>query len=350
MSLTLVTGAPGWLGTRLVRVLLEGLPDVASLSEPDHTRRIRCLVKPDLDKSALRELSDRVEIVEGDLRNPNAASAFCGNAAGATLFHCAGVVHPRRYTRELFEVNVDGTRHLLQAAESAQVCRAVVVSSDSPFGFNLNRDHQFDELSPYNPYMAYGQSKMLMEEVVRAYQGRGKLETVVVRPPWFYGPGQPLRQTTFFRMIRRGTVPIVGDGENRRSMAYIDNVCQALLLCERIPAANGQTYWIADRRPYTMKEIVDTVERLMEREFGFAVARKRMRLPSLASEVARLCDKLLQSLGFYHQKIHVLSEMSKTIACSIAKAQRELGYEPTVELEEGMRRSLAWCLTEGISL
>jgi nucleoside-diphosphate-sugar epimerase len=99
-----------------------------------------------------------------------------------------------------------------------------------------------------------------------------------------------------------------------------------------------------------MKEIVDTVERLMEREFELAVAHKRMRLPSLASEVARLGDKLLQSLGVYHQNIHVLSEMNKTIACSIAKAQRELGYEPTVELEEGMRRSLAWCLAEGISL
>jgi len=99
-----------------------------------------------------------------------------------------------------------------------------------------------------------------------------------------------------------------------------------------------------------MNEIVDTVERLMEKEFRLTVAHRRMRLPSLASEVARLCDKLIQSLGVYHQKIHVLSEMNKTIACSLAKAQRELGYEPTIELEEGMRRSLAWCLTEGISL
>ena len=147
MSLTLITGAPGWLGTRLVGVLLGGLPGAPSLSEPDHRRRIRCLVRPDLDKSALRELSDRVEIVEGDLRNPNAVSVFCGNAAGATLFHCAGVVHPPRYTREFFDINVDGTRHLLQAAENAQVRRAVVVSSNSPFGFNLNRDHLFDELS-----------------------------------------------------------------------------------------------------------------------------------------------------------------------------------------------------------
>jgi nucleoside-diphosphate-sugar epimerase len=350
MSLTLVTGAPGWLGTRLVRVLLEGLPDAPTLSEPDHARRIRCLVMPDLDKSALRELSARVEITEGDLRDPNAVSAFLGNAAGATLFHCAGVVHPRGHTRELFSVNVNGTRNLLQAAENARVRRAVVVSSNSPFGFNVNRDDYFDEQSHYNPYMTYGRSKMLMEKLVHTYQARGKMETVIVRPTWFYGPGQPLRQTTFFRMIRRGKAPIVGSGENRRSMAFVDNVCQALLLGERIPAANGQTYWIADRRPYTMSEIVDTVERLMEKEFGLTVAHKRMRLPSLTSEAARLCDKLIQSVGLYHQEIHVLSEMNKTIVCSIAKAERELGYEPTIELEEGMRRSLAWCLREGLSL
>jgi nucleoside-diphosphate-sugar epimerase len=350
MPLTLVTGAPGWLGTRLVRVLLEGLPDVPSLSEPDRARRIRCLVAPELDKSALRGLPAGVETGEGDLRDPKALSAFARNAEGAILFHCAGVVHPRGRTSDFFSINVDGTRNLLEAAENAHVRRAVIVSSNSPFGFNTNRDDSFDEQSPYNPYMGYGRSKMLMEELVHTYQARGKMETVIVRPTWFYGPDQPPRQTRFFRMIRRGRAPIVGSGENRRSMAYVDSVCQALLLCESTPAANGQTYWIADRRAYTMNEITDTVERLMEQEFGLTVAHKRMRLPAVASDAARLGDKLIQSLGLYHQEIHVLSEMGKSIVCSITKAERELGYEPIVELEEGMRRSLAWCLREGLSL
>ena len=95
---------------------------------------------------------------------------------------------------------------------------------------------------------------------------------------------------------------------------------------------------------------MDTVERLMEEEFGLPVAHRRLRLPYLAGQVAQLADGTLQALGFYHQKIHVLSEMNKTIACSIAKAARELGYDPTVELEEGMRRSLAWWLERGIPL
>ena len=58
----------------------------------------------------------------------------------------------------------------------------------------------------------------------------------------------------------------------------------------------------------------------------------------------------LQSLGLYHSKIHVLSEMNKTIAASVDKAKRELGYRPQVALEEGMRRSIAWCRDQGITI
>jgi nucleoside-diphosphate-sugar epimerase len=333
----------------LIQALLEGLEGAPSLSVPEGTHQIRCLVMPGLDSPVLGP-ADRVQVVRGDLRDGEAARALCQGAVGATLFHCAGVVHPALFVRELFEVNMDGTRRLLQAAKEAGVRRAVVLSSNSPAGNNPRREDRFDEQSPYHPYMAYGRSKMLMELAVHEYQAQGKLETVIVRPTWFYGPGQPQRQTAFLRMIKNGAAPIVGDGGNLRSMTYIDNLCQALLLCESEPGANGQTYWVADRRPYSMNEIVDTVERLMEDEFGLTVAHKRLRLPSVAGEVAGLADGLIQKLGLYQQKIHVLSEMNKNIACSVEKAQRELGYAPTVELEEGMRRSLAWCRAQGIDL
>ena len=347
MRLTLVTGVPGWLGTRLVRVLTEGLPEIASLARPDPERRIRCFALPGADVSKLPGVGGRVEIKEGDVRDAAALRTFFENAAGATLFHCAGVIHPTRGVREFFEVNLEGTRRLLQNAEETGVRRVVVVSSNSPAGNNPHRGHLFDEESPYNPYMGYGRSKMLMEQVVHECQARGRLETVIVRPPWFYGPDQPPRQTLFFRMIRDGKMPIVGDGENRRSMVYVDNLCQGLLLCESTPAAGGQTYWIADRRPYTMNEIVDTVERLMETEFNVTVSHKRMRLPHFVGEVATHIDRSLQALGIYNQKIHVLSEMNKTIACSVARAEKELAYQPVIGLEEGMRRSLAWLFRSG---
>jgi nucleoside-diphosphate-sugar epimerase len=72
-----------------------------------------------------------------------------------------------------------------------------------------------------------------------------------------------------------------------------------------------------------------------------------MRLPDIASEIALAADKAIQGAGMYNQKIHVLSEMNKTIACRIDLARRELGYEPAVALREGMRRSLKWCVESG---
>jgi nucleoside-diphosphate-sugar epimerase len=294
--------------------------------------------------------SERIEAVPGDLRDASSLDALCAGAEGGVLFHCAGIVHPLRRTREFREVNVEGTRSVLDAALRAGVRRAVVMSSNSPMGLNPNREHRFDERSPYDPYMGYGRSKMEMEQLVAAIQQDTRIETVVVRAPWFYGPSQPARQTEFFSMIRRGGAPIVGDGENLRSMAYLDNLAQGLLLCARDPAANGETYWIADERPYSMNEIVDTVERLMEQEFGLEVAHRRLRLPGVVSEIARAADWTIQKVGLYQQKVHVLSEMNKHIACSIEKAKRELGYEPRVALEEGMRRSLGWCRDEGITI
>lgn len=337
----LVTGAAGWLGRRLVDVLLHGLAEDERLREPPSGVRVRCLVLPGEDVTPLQKLGAGVGLVTGDVREPEDVRRFCSDASGAILFHTAGVIHPRR-VRDFYRINVDGTRHLLDAASAAGVGRAVIVSSNSPCGCNPTPEQRFDESSPYHPYMNYGRSKMLMEQAVRAVQAVGKLETVIVRPPWFYGPFQPPRQTLFFQMIRDGKMPIVGDGNNRRSMAYLDNLCQGLLLAALTPAANGQTYWIADERPYTMHEIVDTVERLLEGEFGIRCAHKRRRLPGFVSELALLADRCVQGVGLYHAKIHVLSEMNKTIACSIQKAADELGYRPHVALEEGMRRSIAW--------
>ncbi len=345
-NLVLVTGATGWLGMGLVDALINGLPQNECLPSPRPELRVRCLVLPGQRYDRLERIDERVEVVMGDVRSLGDCSRFCGGARGAILFHTAGTIHPDR-VREFYQVNVNGTRNVLEAAASAGVRRAVIISSNSPCGCNPTRDHRFDEDSPYNPYMNYGRSKMLMEQAVGEAQAVGRLEAVVIRAPWFYGPHQPPRQSLFFHMIRDGRIPVVGDGNNLRSMAYIDNLAQGILLAAVTPRAAGQTYWIADERPYSMNEVVDVVERLLETEFGIRCAHKRLRLPGAVGGVAWFVDKALQALGLYHQKIHVLSEMNKTIACSIARAKRELGYRPTVELEEGMRRSLKWLKAQG---
>jgi nucleoside-diphosphate-sugar epimerase len=325
MTRALVTGAPGWLGTQLVLGLVEEGRDVRVLSLPG---------------SDMRRIPESVDVVHGDLRDPDSCAGFVRGAAGATLFHCAGIIHPGLFTKPFEAVNVRGAHNIVAAAEREGLGRIIAVSSNSPLGVNPARDHVFDETAPYNPYMGYGKSKMGMEKAVM----NAGIPWSIIRPPWFYGVGQPARQTLFFEMIRTGKGPIVGDGNNLRSMAYVDNIVQGLKLCESVPAAEGEVYWIADERPYTMNEIVDTVERLMRDEFGLTCDGGRLRLPDFAAEFAVFCDTVMQAVGLYHQKVHVLGEMNKTIACRIDKAQRELGYAPEVALEEGMRRSIAWWL------
>jgi len=346
--MVIVTGSAGWLGKGLLNALLEGIegcPNLPRVSE----KQLRVLILPGDEIESIAKYSSKIEIIKGDVRNPADCTRLLQGAAGALLYHTAGIIHPQKLS-DLYDVNVEGTQNLLEAALKSRVKRVVVVSSNSPIGCNPVNDHVFDEESVFNPYMSYGRSKMLMEKsVIRVQQG-GVIETVRIRAPWFYGPFQPARQTLFFQMIRDGNMPILGDGKNMRSMAYIDNLAQGLILAGHAPVANGKVYWIADERPYSMNEIIDTVEDVLSTDFAVKCTHKRLRIPSIASDIAYWIDKTIQSLGLYNQKIHVLSEMNKNIACSIGLAQRELNYAPTISLREGMTRSVTWMLQNGIKL
>ena len=346
-DLVLVTGANGWLGRRVVRALTEGQREMGSIGAGG--RRVRILVQSGEKVDDLLALG--AEKVEGDLRDPTAARSFVAGAAGATLIHLAGVIHPTRGTREFTEVNVEGTKTVVTEAGKAGVRRAIVMSSNSPIGVSRNPFEVFDEESPYNHYMGYGRSKQAMEEWLRADLNNKNLPQItIIRAPWFYGPEQPVRQTRFFSLIKTGRFPIVGDGHNRRSMGYVDSLAYGILLAAKAPQAAGKIYWLADERPYPMKEIVDTVRDVLRDDFGMLVKPKTVQVPGIISDVARLGDWMLQKAGIYNQEIHVLSEMNLTIACSIERAQRELGYKPLVSLREGMRRGVAWCFERGIAI
>ena len=338
----LLTGATGWLGMRLVE-LLHGEDEMAA---PRPFKNVRCLVPHGVDPSSLTAFSDKLQVTSGDLRDGESLKEFVDGAEGATVIHAAGIIHPRR-TSEFDRVNVEGTRSMLRLSRSHGLRRFVAVSSNSAIGCNPTTDHQFDETAPYDPYMGYGRSKEEMERLVAKARDSGEIETVVVRAPWFYGPRQPERQTQFFKMIKAGRFPLLGDGSQRRSMAYVDNLCDGLLLAATLDAARGETYWIADEEPYSMAEIVDTVEEVLEQEFGIRCSHKRLRLPSLVGTAAERVDSMIQATGFYEQRIHVLGEMNKTIACRIDKARSELGYTPRFSLRQGMVESIRWCVENG---
>lgn len=345
--LYIVTGGSGWLGKRLVRALREGHPEMGSAGGGG--RRVRCLVPRGETAAELAALG--AEIVAGDVREPDAARALAAGAEGGVLVHLAGVIHPQKRVAEFRAVNVEGTRTIVEAAAAAGVARAVVMSSNSPIGVSRNPHERFDEDSPYRPYMGYGRSKREMEELLLARMRGGEAPDItIVRAPWFYGPEQPLRQTRFFSMIRSGRFPLVGDGRNRRSMAYVDSLAYGILLAAEAPVAANRIYWLADERPYPMREIIDTVRTVLSDDFGLSVRERTLRVPGMVGDLARAGDFLLQKFGRYNQELHVLSEMNLTIACAIDRAKRELGYRPLVELREGMRRSVQWCLDRGIEI
>jgi nucleoside-diphosphate-sugar epimerase len=343
-DLTIVTGAAGWFGTALLHRLTE--------PEGQHARpgRIRAFVADDEGAARVAGISPRIEPVVGDVASRHdVARLFDGAGPHADVIHAAGVIHPAN-VGEFHRVNAVGTARVVDAATAAGVRRLVHVSSNSPFGTNAGPADVFRNEEPYQPYLGYGRSKMHGELTVLAAVRQAGLDAVVVRPPWFYGPWQPARQTTFFRLVRTGRFPVFGRGDQRRSMVYVDNLVDAVLAAElSTRPVSGRGYWIADARPYTVAEIVRTVQEALRAE-GVESVSKTVHLPSILGTVAEKGDRFLQRLGRYQQQLHVLGEMNKTIACDISVATAELGYEPRVALAEGMRRSIRWCLDQGIEL
>jgi len=343
-----ITGAAGWLGSNLVESLMRGFTDGPGIPDMLSNASVRAGAFAS-DISLLETYDGRVEWVASDIRSPRDTDQLFDGTEGASVIHCAGLIHPRKI-KELYEVNVDGTLNVISSAARHGVKRVVVLSSNSPIGASQNPSTVFDEDSAYNPYMNYGRSKMIMEQRSRELAAELDIELVLIRAPWFYGPKQPARQATFFSMIRNGKAPVLGTGENRRSMAYVDNLSQGLILATTTPAASGNTYWIADEQSYSWNEIIDTIETLLNDEFNLACKDGRMNLPVLAGSVARIADSLIQRTGFYNQKTHVLSEVPLTIACDISKAKNELAYKPMVSLEMGMRRSIQSAIDSGVEI
>lgn len=338
VGMTVVTGAGGWFG----RAFLD------AIAQPRHEHgpvardgEVRVLAASPAEVAEILHVLPRAVVHVGDVADPAVVARLLDGADGASVVHAAGVIHPARVS-DFERVNVGGTRALVHGAAMVGARRVVHISSNSPFGVNPTAADRFRQHEPYRPHLGYGRSKMQAEQLVLEAAATGRVETVVIRPPWFYGPFQPARQSTFFAMVAAGRFPILGDGRQVRSMAYVDNLVQGVTLAERHPEVSGQAFWVADRVPYSLNDIVSTVSRVLDEE-GYRTSRRQVRLPALVGRVAERIDRSLQDRDIYHQQFHVLGEMDKTIACDVSATVEQLGYHPKVDLLEGMRRSVRWC-------
>jgi dihydroflavonol-4-reductase len=314
-----LTGATGYTGGRLLVALLERGDKVAALVRGD--------------ASGLAEHRG-VTVVPGDLSNPSTLKRLVEGAEVvvhvAAVYRTAG--HPDSYYRD---VNVGGTERLLEAAVAAGVKRLVHTSTVGVHGHVTNPPA--DEESPFAPGDVYQETKAEAERLVLDLGGKRGLPVTVVRPGAIYGPGER-RLLKLFRAIARGRYAVVGDGRAFYHPVFIDDLVAGFLLAMERPEAIGQSFILAGARYVSQVDLAG----LIARHTGGRVL--PFHVPAAPLQWAgALCEAILVPLGIeppLHRRR--VDFWTKSRAFSIAKARRLLGYDPKVDLDEGIARTATW--------
>jgi nucleoside-diphosphate-sugar epimerase len=322
----LVTGASGFTGSHLVRALLE------------RGDSVRILVRKSSDLSAIQGL--RVEQAWGELGDESPLDdAVRGVDA---VFHIAALYRVEGVPRRAFwDVNVGGTRKLLEAAKRAGVRRFVHCSTVGVQGDI--RNPPASEGDPYAPGDHYQESKRDGEILALEFGKREKLPVTVVRPTGIYGPGDT-RFLKLFKLADRGTFYMLGSGNVLYHLTYVTDLAAGILLAGSKDGAVGEVFTLGGSEPLTLNELVRKVAAALGRQVRIR------RLPvwpfwvaGAACEVA--CRPLGLSPPIYRRRVDFFT---KNRAFDISKARRLLGYEPRVALDEGLRNTARWYRERGL--
>ena len=323
----LITGATGFIGQHMARALC------------DREGIVRCLARKSSNVAGLKKLG--VEIAYGSLEDLDALKkAMRGTEV---IYHAAGQIFAEDAAL-YYKVNVDGLANLVNAAAQESVQKIVHFSSSSATGPNPVRDIPVNEKSPCRPITPYGCSKLQGEQTLMALAKKYNVPIVVIRPPLVYGPGvsDSSRVLMFLKLIHKGMFRIIGHGNNLVSLCYIDNLVNGVLLAGSDSKAAGQTYFLSDARPYTINEIAEAIAR----EEG-----RQVPLPHLPLWTAGIISAALtlpaRLFGFTSPLTrNTVKELKNSWYLDITKARSELGYEPRVAFEEGLKKTVAWFLND----
>lgn len=314
----LVTGSNGFIGSHLVEALLA------------RGYKVRCLVRRTSDLRWVRDLD--VEFAYGDLSHKDSLKEGCRDID--LVFHLAGVTKAKD-KKTYYRVNHIGTLNLLETCLALNLKRFVYISSLAAAGPS-RRGIPLTEKDEPRPITYYGESKLLGERAAEGFMDR--IPITIIRPVVVYGP-RDRDVLMFFRFVRRGIKPILGERERFVSIIHVRDLVQGIILAGESERAIGQTYFISNDEALSWLEVADIIARSLNRRT------LTLKIPEvILAPVAYLSETLASLSGkpalLNRQKI--LEMKQRYWVCDNSKAKRELGFKPEIDIEEGIRETADW--------
>jgi CDP-glucose 4,6-dehydratase len=316
VSVSLVTGAHGFVGSHLARALLERGDAVRVLDRP--APRLADVGGERLSGLDLLGIRDEVELVEADLRDAEAVAAAVEGSE--SVFHLAAqtiVGIARESPLETFEVNVRGAWNVFEACRTHEVERVVFVSSDKAYGSSPELPYRED--FPLRAAYPYDVSKAAADTIARSYANAYGLPLAVTRFANVYGGGD----LNFSRLIPESVVAVIegrapairSDGSPERDFLHVDDAVSAYLTIAAAleDGAAGEAFNAGGERPHTVREVVELI----------------------AAASGSGVEPDFQGAG------NPDGEIDRQFVDS-TKLRELTGWRPAVELEDGLRRTLEW--------
>ena len=236
------------------------------------------------------------------------------------VIHAAGLAHVRgRPDKDYYDINTEITKKLALECAKYDVKRFVYISSTHVHVSSVS-PNVLTPQSSFNPKTAYGKSKLFAEQALREIEENSKLEIVIVRPPLVYGPNVSGNVLTLLKVIQKNVpLPFAGT-QNKRSMIFVKNLADALVLCATHPKATGHTFFVSDNYPLSIGELIRGLANGMGKEENlFYFPEFLMKIPFL----------LLR-------KHETLEKITGSLKLDISHIQKTLNWEPPVSVEEGL--------------
>jgi len=321
----LITGATGFIGSHLTEELVKRNEKVSVLVRDDNLGFIEDFPK---------EIRKKIKIVKGDLLNKD--SLIKSLKGVEKVFHLAAISHPMNIPKHVYyDVNVEGTKNLLEACKKNKVEKIIHVSTMSVFGFS--RDGKpLNENSPKLPVSDYGESKKIGEELAIDFCKKNKIKIVVARPPMVFGP-RDMQFLKLFKLINTGFFPLLKRGRAKIEFCYVKNLVNGILLADEY-GKNFEAYNFSDGKTYTIKEV-----------FGEIAKAENKKLFPISAPVwaVKTSGAIMQWIfSLFGKKAPFNSGtaewMSKDNVMDISKAKKELGYETIIPLNESIKETIKW--------